>query len=183
MLTKQPPGPHERAHRVRVAWDAGCPAAEWRTIEARFGLTERECYGMTNASSITISNANGIPEAIGRPLPWFSVALVDAKGHAGRLADSVSCHGENVSACEVEHIAVALSVVESCAMIDVPAEIGELDIKLFVQRRPGAMLTTPELSRWLAERLSPHQNRRYIAFAATTAGTLSCRRCSPRSNS
>jgi crotonobetaine/carnitine-CoA ligase len=217
MLMRQPPGPHERAHRVRVAWGAGCPASDWRAIEARFGLALRECYGMTEASSITTWNADGTPGAIGRPLAWFSVTLRDAEGrearrgeivvrtslpgalfpgyfrdpeataaalrdgalhtgdlgawddagnlvYAGRLADSVRCRGENVSAWEVEHVAAAHPAIEACAMTGVAAEIGEQDIKLFVQRRPGAALTAPELSRWLAGRLAPYQAPRYIAF-------------------
>jgi Acyl-CoA synthetases (AMP-forming)/AMP-acid ligases II len=49
-------------------------------------------------------------------------------------------------------------------MIGVAAEIGEQDIKLFVQPRPGAALTAPELARWLAARLAPYQVPRYIAF-------------------
>ena len=217
MLMAQPPGPHERAHRVRIAWGAGCPADAWRAIEARFGLRLRECYGMTEASSITTWNADGTPGAIGRPLPWFSVTLRDAGGraaqrgeivvrthlpgalfpgyfrdpeataaalrdgalhtgdlgvwddagnlvYAGRLADSVRCRGENVSAWEVEHVAAAHPAVAACAMIGVAAEIGEQDIKLFVQPRPGAALTAPELARWLAARLAPYQVPRYIAF-------------------
>lgn len=226
MLMAQQPGPHERAHRVRIAWGAGCPADAWRAIEDRFGLSLRECYGMTEASSITTWNADGTPGAIGRSVPWFSVTLRDAEGreakrgeivvrtrlpgalfpgyfrdpeataaalrdgalhtgdlgawdaagnlvYAGRLADSVRCRGENVSAWEVEHVAAAHPAVASCAMIGVPAEIGEQDIKLFVQRRPGATLTAPEFARWLAERLAPYQTPRYIAFVASFPRTPS----------
>lgn len=226
MLMAQPPGPHERAHRVRIAWGAGCPADAWRAIEARFGLSLRECYGMTEASSITTWNADGTPGVIGRPVPWFSVTLSDAEGraaqrgeivvrthlpgalfpgyfrnpeataaalrdgalhtgdlgmwddagnlvYAGRLADSVRCRGENVSAWEVEHVAAAHPAVAACAMIGVPAEIGEQDIKLFVQRRPGATLTAPELARWLAARLAPYQTPRYIAFVESFPRTPS----------
>uniref|UniRef100_UPI003F6F0BBF AMP-binding protein n=1 Tax=Elioraea sp. TaxID=2185103 RepID=UPI003F6F0BBF len=217
MLLKQPPGPHERAHRVRIAWGAGCPAEQWREIERRFGLTVRECYGMTEASSITTWNAAGTPGAIGRPVPWFSVTLRDADGrevpageivvrsavpgaifpgyfrdqeasaavlrdgalhtgdlgawdgtgalvYRGRRADAVRCRGETVSAWEVEQVAAAHPTVESCAMIGVPAEIGEQDIKLFVKLRAGASLEPVALSAWLAARLASYQNPRYIAL-------------------
>lgn len=89
ILMKQPPGPRDRAHRVRVAWGAGCPAAQWRAIEERFGLTIRECYGMTEASSITTWNADGTPGAIGRPVPWFSVELRDAEGRVAQRGEIV----------------------------------------------------------------------------------------------
>jgi crotonobetaine/carnitine-CoA ligase len=49
-------------------------------------------------------------------------------------------------------------------MIGVAAEIGEQDIKLFVKRRADAALTPAELSDWLAERLAPYQNPRYIVM-------------------
>lgn len=84
ILMKQPPGPRDRAHGVRIAWGAACPAAQWRAIEQRFGLTIRECYGMTEASSITTINTDGTPGAVGRPVPWFEVELRDAQG---RLAE------------------------------------------------------------------------------------------------
>jgi crotonobetaine/carnitine-CoA ligase len=72
--------------------------------------------------------------------------------------------GENVSALEVEQIAAKHPSVEDCAMIGVAAEIGEQDIKLFVKRRAGAALQPQELSDWLAERLAPYQNPRYIVM-------------------
>lgn len=91
---------------------------------------------------------------------------IDGEGNLyflGRLSDSVRVRGENVSAWEVERVAAAHPDVEDCAMIGVPAEIGEQDIKLFVQPRPGATIGASELSHWLGERLAPYQNPRYIA--------------------
>jgi len=82
----------------------------------------------------------------------------------GRMTDSVRCKGENVSAWEVERVAVAHPAVEDCAMIGVAAEIGEQDIKLFVKPNPGALIDPRELSAWLGQRLAPFQNPRYIAI-------------------
>jgi crotonobetaine/carnitine-CoA ligase len=81
----------------------------------------------------------------------------------GRMTDSVRCRGENVSAWEVERVAAAHPDIEDCAVIGVPAEIGEQEIKLFVQPRPGRSIDRFELSLWLGERLAPYQNPRYIA--------------------
>src|SRR5207344_2046563 len=74
----------------------------------------------------------------------------------GRMTDNVRVRGENVSALEVEQVVSKHPAVADCAMIGVAAEIGEQDIKLFVQPRAGATLLPQELSEWLAERLAPY---------------------------
>ena len=84
ILLKQPPGPLDRAHGVRIAWGGGCPRDVWEPFEARFGVEIRECYGMTECSSFTTANLDGTVGSVGKPLPWFDVALVDAGGQAGR---------------------------------------------------------------------------------------------------
>ena len=60
-------------------------------------------------------------------------------------------------------------------MIGVAAEVGEQEIKLFVQRRSGVALTPLELSGWLAERLAPYQNPRYIVMVEEFERTASQR--------
>jgi len=102
----------------------------------------------------------------------------DAAGNMyfhGRMTDNVRVRGENVSALEVEQVAAKHPAVEDCAMIGVAAEIGEQDIKLFVQRRTGAALGPQELSDWLAERLAPYQNPRYIVMVDEFEHTASQR--------
>src|SRR5262245_58492263 len=80
ILLKEPPTPLDRAHGVRIAWGGGCPKDVWRPFEERFGVTIRECYGMTECSSFTTANLDGPVGSIGKPLPWFDVALLDADG-------------------------------------------------------------------------------------------------------
>lgn len=90
----------------------------------------------------------------------------DANGNLffhGRLTDSVRVRGENVSAWEVEHVAAQYPAVEECAMIGVAADVGEQDIKLFVQPRAGVRIDLAELSDWLGARLAPYQQPRYLA--------------------
>ena len=60
-------------------------------------------------------------------------------------------------------------------MIGVAAEIGEQEIKLFVKPKAGAALTPQELSDWLAERLAPYQNPRYIVMVDDFERTASQR--------
>jgi crotonobetaine/carnitine-CoA ligase len=80
ILLKQPPGALDRTHGARVAFGGGCPEDAWRPFEQRFGVEVRECYGMTECSSVTTYNATGVVGSVGRPLPWFEVALVDGEG-------------------------------------------------------------------------------------------------------
>jgi carnitine-CoA ligase len=80
ILLKQPPGPLDRTHGVRIAWGGGCPRDVWEPFETRFGVEIRECYGMTECSSFTTANLDGTVGSVGKPLPWFDVAVVDAAG-------------------------------------------------------------------------------------------------------
>ena len=80
ILLKQPPSPQDHDHPVRIAWGGGCPKETWTPFEERFGVQIRECYGMTEASSITTCNDEGAVGAVGRPMPWFTVDLLDGSG-------------------------------------------------------------------------------------------------------
>ena len=231
ILLKQPPSVLDRAHGVRIAWGGGCPRDVWRPFEERFGVQIRECYGMTEASSITTFNDSRLVGSVGRPVPWFSLELrnerdqpistgergeivvrarsesalfsgyfrdpdatakairggmlytgdlgtLDTEGNLtflGRMTDSVRCKGENVSAWEVERVVVDHPAVEDCAIIGVVAEIGEQDIKLFVRPKPGEAIDPLSLSAWLAHRLAPYQNPRYIAVVSEFERTPSQR--------
>jgi crotonobetaine/carnitine-CoA ligase len=232
ILLKQPPAPLDRGHGVRIAWGGGCAAEVWRPFEERFGVEIRECYGMTEASSITTYNDTRTVGAVGRPVPWLAIELRDVAGRRidkpgergeivvrahrpaalfsgyfrntaasakalrdgalhtgdlgsfddegnlaflGRMTDSVRCRGENVSAWEVERVAGTHPAIEDCAMVGVAAEIGEQDIKLFVQPRHGERIEPAALSAWLGHRLAPYQNPRYIAVVASFERTPSQR--------
>ena len=231
ILLKQPPSALDRTHGARIAWGGGCPREIWRAFEERFGVEIRECYGMTECSSITTYNDAGVLGAVGKPTPWFTVELLgpskapvavgergeiivrttrpgaitrgylsnpeataralrgeafhtgdlgsfDTDGNMyfhGRMTDNVRVRGENVSALEVEQVAAKHPAVEDCAMIGVAAEIGEHDIKLFVKLKAGAALSPQELSDWLAERLAPYQNPRYIVIVEEFERTASQR--------
>jgi carnitine-CoA ligase len=87
MLLKQPPSPEDRGHGVRIAWGGGCPRDVWQPFEARFGVAIRECYGMTECSSITTVNLGGTIGSVGRPVPWLDVAIVGASGRPVRAGE------------------------------------------------------------------------------------------------
>ncbi|SDF57976.1 crotonobetaine/carnitine-CoA ligase [Salipiger thiooxidans] len=99
ILLKQPPSDLDRSHGVRIAWGGGCPASAWRDFEDRFGITITECYGQTEASSISCANSEGIVGAIGRPLPWFDFKVKD---EAGRILGPGDGRGEIVITSTIE---------------------------------------------------------------------------------
>jgi crotonobetaine/carnitine-CoA ligase len=86
ILLKQPPSDLDRSHGARIAWGGGCPAEIWRSVEERFGVEVRECYGMTECSSFSTCNLNGTFGSVGQPLPWFEVS-VERDGAAVRAGE------------------------------------------------------------------------------------------------
>lgn len=91
----------------------------------------------------------------------------------GRKTDSIRCRGENVSAMEVEQVVILHPAVADSAAVGVEAEIGEQEIKLFVELKPGFVVSETELSAWLSKRLAPYQNPRYVAFVSSFERTPS----------
>ncbi|MDQ0562946.1 crotonobetaine/carnitine-CoA ligase [Rhizobium mesoamericanum] len=80
ILLKQPETPLDRQHSVRIAWGGGCPKDVWPKFRDRYGVEIRECYGMTEASSITTCNTDGVVGSVGKPLPWYTVSIEDEGG-------------------------------------------------------------------------------------------------------
>ena len=87
ILLTQPASDLDRQHGVRIAWGGGCPREVWTPFEQRFGVQIRECYGMTECSSITTYNDSGVVGAVGRPAPWFSVELLGPAGEPVRAGE------------------------------------------------------------------------------------------------
>lgn len=231
ILLKQPPSPLDRSHGARIAWGGGCPKEVWEPFEERFGIAIRECYGMTEASSITTYTEMRAVGTVGKAVPWFAVEIQDDKDQVlpagqigqivvrplkgdgisegyfrnpeataktmrdsllytgdlgyineqgnlvflGRMTDSVRCKGENVSAWEVERVAGSHPDIADCAMVGVAADIGEQDIKLYIQPREGAAIDLRAYSKWLEERLASYQRPRYIAVVDSFERTPSQR--------
>ncbi|MFK4719164.1 crotonobetaine/carnitine-CoA ligase [Bradyrhizobium niftali] len=81
LLLKQPESHLDRQHSVRIAWGGGCPRDVWPKFRDRFGVEIRECYGMTEASSITTCNTEGLVGSVGKPMPWYTVDVIDESGN------------------------------------------------------------------------------------------------------
>jgi carnitine-CoA ligase len=220
ILLKQRPQPDDADNPVRIAWGGGCTPQVWREFERRYGVQIRECYGMTESSSIVTVNTDGKVGSVGKPLPYFEVDITDDFGESlgpdstgeivvrekepglilrgyfrnpaatesalrdgrlytgdlgrydedgyiyfmGRKKDSVRRRGENVSAWEVERIINEHPDVEESALVGVPSEVGDEDLKIFItpapERRPDPLV----ILQWCEERMAYYQVPRYVAF-------------------
>ena len=91
---------------------------------------------------------------------WFhtgDLARLDDDGllhFVSRMSERIRVRGEMVSAYEVEEVALTHPAVEDCAVIGVPSNRGEEEVKAFVSLRPGATATAKELQIFCGERMS-----------------------------
>jgi crotonobetaine/carnitine-CoA ligase len=101
---------------------------------------------------------------------WFhtgDIGCLDDNGYLhfrGRFAHSIRRRGENISALEVEQTILLLDDTEECAVVGVPAQLGEEDVKAYVQLRPNAAIGPEEIVRFCEERIAYFKVPRYIEF-------------------
>ena len=69
--------------------------------------------------------------------------------------------GENLSPLEVEEALLSHPAVQDCAVVGVPSELSEEDVKAFVVLAPGQHAGFPELHSWAAERLAAFKVPRF----------------------
>jgi carnitine-CoA ligase len=81
---------------------------------------------------------------------------------SGRKKDALRRRGENVSAWEVERVINAHPTVEESAVIGVPSQMGEQDIKAFVRAAPDAAVAPVEILAWCKQHLAYYQVPRFI---------------------
>ena len=83
-----------------------------------------------------------------------------------RKKDVIRRRGENISSQEVEDTIKAHPTVLDCAVIAVPSDLGEDDVKAYVTPRPGAIVDSPayltEIVHWCAARLAYFKVPRYF---------------------
>lgn len=82
-----------------------------------------------------------------------------------RMKDALRRRGENVSSFEVERVINEHPDVYESAVVAVPAELGEDEIKAVVVARPGATLDPEALTRFLIDRLPYFMVPRYVEVA------------------
>ncbi len=84
LLFKQPPGPDDRANRLRGVFCSAIPVALHSALEERWGAPWREVYGMTESGIDLFSpfdDAAAVGSGtLGHPVPNKQVRIVDADG-------------------------------------------------------------------------------------------------------
>ena len=105
---------------------------------------------------------------------WFHTGdafMRDARGNyffLDRLKDCIRRHGENISSFEVESFVNSHPSVQRSAAVAVKrsaAPGADEEIKIVVERLPGAALDAEELIRWLIPRIPGFMVPRYVEFA------------------
>lgn len=86
--------------------------------------------------------------------------------YSGRKKDSLRRRGENVSAWEVERVVNAHPAVEESAVVGVTSEMGEQEIRVFVQLAPRQNLEPLDLIKWCERDLAYYQIPRFVDFVA-----------------
>ena len=92
-----------------------------------------------------------------------------------RKKDVIRRRGENISSLEVEDVIKRHSGILDCAIIGVPSELGEDEVKAYVVRRPGSSLTPEDVVFWCAEHLAYFKVPRYIELREDLPRTPSLR--------
>ncbi len=147
------------------AWIAGAEPSERAAVDQVGEIVVRP-----RETGITMSRYFGDEERTAAVLTGDLVRTgdlgrMDAEGwfyFTGRGKDAVRRRGENVSAWEVERIVNEHPAVADSALIGVPSEMGEDDLKLFVRVAEEVRLDLDELFEWCVERLAYYQVPRFF---------------------
>ena len=108
----------------------------------------------------------GVAQPVDRAGDAFSR---DADGNfyfVDRKKDAIRRRGENISSVEVEAGISTYEVVLECAVVAVPSEWGEDEIKAVVVPKPGRQIDETELFEYLCERLPRFMVPRFIEVVA-----------------
>jgi carnitine-CoA ligase len=101
---------------------------------------------------------------------WFhtgDIMKVDREGYyyfVDRKKDIIRRRGENIAPYDVEAVLNQHPGVFESAVVGVPSEVGEEDVKAVVQLRAGEVLSAVELFRFCEARLPDFMVPRYIEF-------------------
>ena len=99
---------------------------------------------------------------------WFHTGdrgKFDEEGYfyfLGRVGDRIRRRGVNISAEQIERVALQNPGILECAAIAVPGELGEDDIKLCARLVDGAQLTHTQIAEFLGANLPRAMTVRYV---------------------
>src|SRR5690606_31206652 len=80
----------------------------------------------------------------------------------GRKKDSIRRRGKNISAFEVEEVLNKHPAILESAVIGVPSELTEDEVKAVVVLRPGTEATHQEILAWAADKMPKYSVPRYL---------------------
>jgi len=109
---------------------------------------------------------------------WYhtgDIGYLDEEGYlhfVGRQAHWVRVRGENVSAFEIEKVITELPAVKDCAVVGVPAELGEEDVKVYIEVADSLTIDPKEIVGHCADRLAYFKVPRYIEFVSEFPRTI-----------
>ncbi|HWP38488.1 MAG TPA: AMP-binding protein [Gemmatimonadales bacterium] len=112
---------------------------------------------------------------------WFhtgDAGALDADGYfyySHRIKDAIRRRGENISALEVELAISEHPAVLECAVIAVPSELAEDDVKAVVVLRPNETVDPLDLLCFCEDRLPYYALPRYVEFRSALPKTPSQR--------
>ena len=92
-----------------------------------------------------------------------------------RKKDVIRRRGENISSQEVEDVIKRHPSVLDCAVIGVPSELGEDEVKAYVSPRAPATIDPAQIVRWCAENLAYFKVPRYFEVREELPRTPSLR--------
>lgn len=96
-------------------------------------------------------------------------------GFVGRQKELIRRRGENLSPVEVEAALEEHPAVVEAAVIGVPSDLTEEEVKAFVVLAAGAVVPPDELQGFVTERLAPFKVPRYFEFVAELPHTATGR--------
>jgi crotonobetaine/carnitine-CoA ligase len=101
---------------------------------------------------------------------WFHTGDYVTRDEAGyyyfidRKKDVIRRRGENLAPYDVESVLNRHPAVFESVVVGVPAELGEEDVKAFIQLQPGSRVTPKELFEFCAANLPFFMVPKYIEF-------------------
>ena len=138
---------------------------------------------------LEIRNPTATPGYLGRPeesaallrdgwLRTGDLAWRDAEGFyyfGGRAKELIRHKGENLSPSEVERVLEDHPAVAVAAVIGVPSDLSEEDVKAFVILESGWLASAAELFQWSEQRLPPYKCPRYLEIVTDLPATETTR--------
>jgi crotonobetaine/carnitine-CoA ligase len=92
-----------------------------------------------------------------------------------RKKDVIRRRGENFSSLEIEEVLSAYPKVLESAIIGIPSELSDEEIKAYIVPRPGEIILPEEIWGWCEERLARFKIPRYLEFRESLPKTATHR--------